>query len=322
MNRRFFVISGLCALTLSAITYLWVSYGLPGLVAISGDVTELCHSFFVRCMEYSGILSIILPWAAALTVAGGFIYALIKAARRMINARRAAKTLNRITTTNNVKTQPGPVVAIKDDLPAAFTFGLLRPRIYISTGLVKKLDRQELLGVFHHELHHKKNLDPLKLFIMNFIADALFYIPAISALSRSMAIKYELSADAKAAEKINDPLALASAIVKVGISGRPGIPAVGISGDPAAMRVRRLTGDKIAENRRIGLTTCLTSILAAAFIIVFLIVPVASSHARQACSTDHCSTQKKMNDNACKRHCKTHGAINHSTGGSHAHGPY
>lgn len=55
------------------------------------------------------------------------------------------------------------VDVVRSEQPYAYCYGLLRPRICLSTGLVHLLDDEELEAVLLHERYHLQNYDPLKI---------------------------------------------------------------------------------------------------------------------------------------------------------------
>ena len=66
--------------------------------------------------------------------------------------------------------------------PRAFCAGLLRPRVYVSTGAVAILDQEALSAVLAHERHHARRRDPLRLAIGRVLARALFFLPGLADL--------------------------------------------------------------------------------------------------------------------------------------------
>jgi hypothetical protein len=87
---------------------------------------------------------------------------------------------------------------IEDERPRAFCAGLLRPRIYISTGALELLDDAALRAVLAHERAHVRRRDPLRVACGRVIAAALFYVPGLRELHRRQIALAELSADERA----------------------------------------------------------------------------------------------------------------------------
>ena len=119
----------------------------------------------------------------------------------------------------------------------AFCAGLLRPRIYISTGTLDALDAAELEAVIAHEQHHVRKRDPLRIFAAGVLSDGLFFAPALRRLADRYAALAELAADRAAVRAHgDDPGALASALLAF---DRADPAVVGI----APERVDHLLGD-------------------------------------------------------------------------------
>ena len=65
--------------------------------------------------------------------------------------------------------------------PVAFTIGLWRPCIVLSTGLLRMLDTDEEKAVVYHEVHHLWHRDPLKTTLLSVFATMMPYIPVLEA---------------------------------------------------------------------------------------------------------------------------------------------
>lgn len=99
--------------------------------------------------------------------------------------------------------------------PLAFTMGLLRPRIILSTGLLELLEPRELEAVVHHEMHHLSHRDPLKTFLTHLFSAAMWYIPILKWCHQQYKITRELLADHHAIEVMGTSAALGSALLKL-----------------------------------------------------------------------------------------------------------
>jgi Zn-dependent protease with chaperone function len=65
------------------------------------------------------------------------------------------------------------IVVVAGAAPIAFCSGLLRPRIFVSQGALRRLSAAELLAVVAHESHHADRRDPLRLLIGRALASLL-----------------------------------------------------------------------------------------------------------------------------------------------------
>src|SRR4051794_28441935 len=92
--------------------------------------------------------------------------------------------------------QHDAVVVFEDARPLAFCAGLLRPRVFVSTGAARRWSEKELTAVIDHERHHARARDCVRLLIGRAIADALFYVPGARPLADRHAGLLDLSADA------------------------------------------------------------------------------------------------------------------------------
>jgi Zn-dependent protease with chaperone function len=107
-----------------------------------------------------------------------------------------------------------PVVVVHDDAPLAFCYGLLRPHICYSTGLMQLLTNAELKAVLLHENLHARRHDPLKVFIARVLAATFFFLP----LSRDVRDRYLVWLEVRADQEVIRQLGiadLAQALVKL-----------------------------------------------------------------------------------------------------------
>ena len=109
---------------------------------------------------------------------------------------------------------------VASDQPYAFTYGLLAPRVVISTGLLTATTAKELDAVLAHERYHVATLDPLKTLIARVIPAAFFFLPALRHLGRRYFAGRELAADRRAARR-SGTASLAGALYKTAGSASP-----------------------------------------------------------------------------------------------------
>src|SRR6266545_5519033 len=109
---------------------------------------------------------------------------------------------------------PDGVEVIDHDEPFAFTFGLGRPRVAVSRGLIEQLSSEELDAVVVHERYHVGARDPLKLLVARAAARTCFFLPAIGHLVARYLAGRELAADRHSLRGSGRP-ALAGALFKV-----------------------------------------------------------------------------------------------------------
>lgn len=97
----------------------------------------------------------------------------------------------------------------------AFTSGIWKPKIYLSTGVCSYLTTKELLAVIAHEAHHTQDWAPLKLFFARSLHALNFFLPINSYLLSGYVTASEMAADDAALNISGEPLELASALVKL-----------------------------------------------------------------------------------------------------------
>lgn len=97
----------------------------------------------------------------------------------------------------------------------AFTYGLLRPKIIVSTSLIELLDEDELVAVLLHEICHCRQSDPLKLYTIRFLFSKVWRIKLIADLTNFFLFTMELRADEYATRLSDRSWSLASALLKV-----------------------------------------------------------------------------------------------------------
>lgn len=144
------------------------------------------------------------------------------------------------------------VHVIDEDRPLAFCHGLLRPRIYLSSGTLSALAPAEIEALLAHERHHARRRDPLRLAVARVLGGALFFLPVLPRLLDRYADEAELAADEAALRDGQDVAALAAALLAFDERG------AGVHPD----RVDKLLGER-AEPR----VPCLPVLTTAAIIV-------------------------------------------------------
>ena len=119
-----------------------------------------------------------------------------------------------------------PVREIDGDGCECFVGGVLRPRAYVSQGVLQRMSDEELLAALHHERAHASSHDPAMLAMLSFLSDLAPGTDRALTLYRQAR---ERRADAEAAGRAG-PCALASALLAM--SRGPAAPAMalGMSG--------------------------------------------------------------------------------------------
>lgn len=109
----------------------------------------------------------------------------------------------------------GRIDVVRDVRPFSFCYWFRRPRICVSTGLIKRLADAELRAVLLHERYHLTQRDPLRLVIARYFAAGLYVIPVVEELVEFYTVQKEVAADQAAVRATGGVRDLAAALFKV-----------------------------------------------------------------------------------------------------------
>lgn len=185
------------------------------------------------------------------------------------------------------------------ELRCAFTSGVWKPIIYLSTGICSYLTTKELQTVILHEAHHIWNKAPFKLFVLQILCVLNFFLPVNRRLLNRYSSVCEKAADDAAVKISGEPLELASALLKLSRFHTPATlyPTVAFSRDQRIIedRIMRLLEPQTAPPR-LGKTSSYLSCFSSFFIVVIICLPLFSrffmSIDRIDCKTRVCHMDK------------------------------
>ena len=135
----------------------------------------------------------------------------------------------------------GRVTVVESKASFAFTYGLLHPRVAVSSGLAATATEHELNAVLAHEAEHVRGRDPLRTLIADLLAAHHFTLPLLGHLRAVFTAARELAADRQAVAHCGTP-AVAGALLKVS-----GIPGWAVSVPASAMGTPDLLEARIAQ---------------------------------------------------------------------------
>jgi beta-lactamase regulating signal transducer with metallopeptidase domain len=95
------------------------------------------------------------------------------------------------------------ILVIHNDHSIVQTYGFLHPKIIISTGIINKLNRNDLEVVMLHQYNHCKNYNPLRSLIAWIIKESLPFMPIQRGLFHYLRVWMELQADRYAIDRMN-----------------------------------------------------------------------------------------------------------------------
>jgi len=251
-------------------------------------VVDACRETWVVVMAHGQPLSGLMPLTVASLIVLLALFSLVRQwivtqrllgrllARRLEAPRALATLARRLGLGDRLD-------YVDDDAAYAFCYGLLRPRICVSRGLVELLDAHELEAVLRHEQHHLLHHDPLKILLSRALAAGLFFLPVAGELrNRYLAVK-EITADEGSAHSGDrGKVVLASALLKL-IKAAPqswpeGLAAIG-SFNVTQERVQRLVNGYWSGTPFPRLRTVVISLLLIAAIFLVSYAPLMAQQA-------------------------------------------
>ncbi|MBS4201595.1 M56 family metallopeptidase [Bacillus sp. FJAT-49732] len=112
------------------------------------------------------------------------------------------------------------ILVLSHPTPMAFTMGFVSPKIIITTGLINLLNNDELKAVISHEMYHKENRDPLKIFLLSLSSSIMWYIPIQKWFHHKYRVIQEILADEFAIKQQETYVNLGNALLKMLKVGR------------------------------------------------------------------------------------------------------
>ena len=184
-------IGSLIPLTSIAVCSLLVAFSPAGIS---------CFPMLWRCYEHSLLFQALVAAALLPLLAGvpGGLYAGIRQAMRTYRVVKQLQTLpqteqplsiTRLAHTLHITDQ---VDLIDDFRLEAFCYGFLKPRICLTTGLLRALTDAEVESVLHHEYQHLKRRDPLRALFWTVVDKACWWQEKSGELAQ---LHRELAAD-------------------------------------------------------------------------------------------------------------------------------
>lgn len=107
------------------------------------------------------------------------------------------------------------IVLFDDPKPQAFCLGIVHPKIYISTSLIRIMNIKELEAILLHEKYHLNKNHNLFLVIFSLINNLFLFFPFINDLYKRYMVKKEIEADRSTLNILNDRFILISSFKKL-----------------------------------------------------------------------------------------------------------
>jgi hypothetical protein len=149
----------------------------------------------------------VIPGLVLIGLAVRYIRSLIKSIKGIEATRTITNKLEIIGTAKEF-------FKFKSDEVLIFTLGFFNPKIFVSSAIFKTHNPEEVKAMIEHEINHRNNLHPLKIFVANFVKSVLPIIPGKNWLIDNYLTLVEVSSDQFSEDKINNKLPLVSALLK------------------------------------------------------------------------------------------------------------
>lgn len=222
----------LCALALRAVASLLAAVSLELFIPVTRAYEPLATVCALGVSGHSlGDAVLALP---ALILAGSAIAALLQ-------LRRAARSVRRLTSEGVVGAGPGGSLVVADGELLVAAAGLVRPQVLVSAGALLALDDEELEASLEHERGHIARGHRYVLVAGELARSLARFIPGTRSAAHELLFHLERDADRFALARSHSPTALASAICKAALHQPPhGLTLALGGGGAVTRRVRQL----------------------------------------------------------------------------------
>lgn len=200
------------------------------------------------------------------------------------------------------------IVVYKSEQPSAFCIGIVRPKIFISSGMVQLLNKTEIEAVILHEEYHLRHKNNVMLFIFNTFSYILFFFPLIKDLKKQYEIYEEIEADKHAYTYLNGNAPIINSLKKLLLYEEPALKyGFGFSKThDVEYRIRSIIQNRV-QIRAFSLRNILISLASFITLSSLLFLPVTKTHVhaqgrdvmvmcydsdncQQMCKSNHVST--------------------------------
>ncbi|PRX65060.1 BlaR1 peptidase M56 [Cohnella sp. SGD-V74] len=107
------------------------------------------------------------------------------------------------------------IEVITEQKMMAMTIGFLRPRIVLSSRMLERFSKDELISIVYHELYHYQFRHPLQRFVLTIIAECFAFLPIVKGLVQYYKVWMELLADRYAIYRAGSEFHLAQVLLKI-----------------------------------------------------------------------------------------------------------
>ncbi|MGH1348774.1 MAG: M56 family metallopeptidase [Nannocystales bacterium] len=215
-ERRSAILLGVLATPFVAGILLTALALLPGLVGIAWPGLDHCtghddHHFHLCLVHTPGLAGL---GSFTAFICAAFVPAGVRLGATAVRVHRARRLVG-ILDTNATLDAGGSHAVVESELPFALTAGLLAPRVFVTSALLRDLDSTSIAAMLAHEAAHVRRRDPLRKLLGDMLS--AFHLPgARSTLLADLSLACEESCDESAAAQIGDRADVAAALVALG----------------------------------------------------------------------------------------------------------
>ncbi len=296
-NKAFFILFSLSSIALVGLATIFIKT-VPLLLSHVVYICQKTFSNVIFTFSHSGSLLLIILMAVVLLIGILTLTVQILKTRRYLKKNLSRKilmpaALRSITQQLNLD---GKVSLLKDNNKFSFCYGLFKPKICLSTGLLKDLTKIELKAVILHESYHLKNHDPLKILLGKTSAIMFFFIPLLRDIQKYYAFLKEIAADEEVIRNGNKH-SLISVLSKLMVSPSPkfaGVAAL-VNINDLEKRILYLSGKQIKNTSKPSIANIFISVLVVVFSLMIINTPVYAVNTNDDSSATSCKAEKEIN---------------------------
>jgi hypothetical protein len=170
------------------------------------------------------------------------------------------------------------VLVVPAEEPFAFTVGLRRRRVVVSTPVLTRLGVDESAAVLAHERAHVRAGHAAFLTIGTVLSRAFPFISPLRACADQLVVGLEMAADEAAVRVVQDPIIVARALRALAPHARPHPVGLGVARTAIRDRLERLT--KVVDSGTSRGRTAASGMVASAVAIAFVLLLVLPASAR------------------------------------------
>jgi len=204
-----------------------------------------------------------------------------KYSARHLALSKTAHTSRLAQVISDLSLEASRIIETGSPVATVFCYGIWRPKICISEGLLEILSQDELEAVLLHENQHMMVREPAKIFIIKCFQHIFFFLPGLKETIKKYLAYSELAADESATANFTDKSKLARALLKISEAEERTVLRRGLAlsffSSIFAERIKKLSDNAYIPNFKIWGKGFAISLSAVALICLIAFIFVADS---------------------------------------------